>query len=598
MFAAAGFSRRARDGLGVGGFVFLSVALVACGGTDHPVDAPPVASSINLMGEEDTTITASLVASDPEGQPVTYEVTSPPTGGSIVVDASTGVFSYQPLADFNGSDRFTYIARNREGAVSPQAAVVLTVIAVNDPPSVAAMPDAANSAHVRDVRVPLDIDDVDGDDLTVRVDVEDPTVAEARVDANSRGLVLTPLNRGTTAVEVIVSDGVLETRASFDFLVTDATVLTALSSSSPETDAIRLVNAGDRLVEFSLGHNGFKSFASLEEIFEHVRGDAESFPGEPFERKLWRFIRDSVAHDLPLTGELWIHDPLIIVNSLGWGICSGAALAYAHIARAAGYESRVWELSGHIVPEVQVDAAWQMYDADLAVYYHRSDGAVASVDDLQSNPLLITNPVDPIFSMDAYPTPYQSSVADIYSTQDDNRVAPEYLQRSSAFSGRVQLPPGGTLTYPGRWDVAPIGYDGSVVAEVESYLHALLTLPPDFQGVLTVPWLLRKIAGAGEVRVADRQFTLGDPALDDFLQQPGGAITAVEVLRSDGPVELIMYVNALRFGMQHSNDVSITSVDAWAIEMETVTLPESARIQPGALAFQRKPLPEFPESGS
>ncbi|MGE3600168.1 MAG: hypothetical protein AB7N70_31965 [Dehalococcoidia bacterium] len=90
------------------------------------------------------------------------------------------------------------------------------------------------------------------------------------------------------------------------------------------------------------------------------------------------------------------------------------------MARAAGYEARVWGLSGHVVPEILVDGRWQMFDPDLAVYYKDESGAVAGVEDIVSRPDLITQPQSPIFAGSNYVFPYSTTVRDIYATTADN----------------------------------------------------------------------------------------------------------------------------------------------------------------------------------
>ncbi len=52
--------------------------------------------------------------------------------------AADGSFSYTPFANFNGSDSFSYVARDAFGGVSPVATVQLTVRSVNDAPTLVA----------------------------------------------------------------------------------------------------------------------------------------------------------------------------------------------------------------------------------------------------------------------------------------------------------------------------------------------------------------------------------------------------------------------------------------------------------------------------
>ena len=62
------------------------------------------------------------------------------------------------------------------------------------------------------------------------------------------------------------------------------------------------------------------------------------------------------------------------------------------------------------MPEIQIGGRWVAYDPDLAVYYHRGDGAVAGVEDLGQDPSLVTSPISRVSTWD---WPFSSTVAAI-----------------------------------------------------------------------------------------------------------------------------------------------------------------------------------------
>src|SRR4029077_1477772 len=70
--------------------------------------------------------------SDLDGDSLTAALVSGPAHGALALNPD-GSFSYEPAADFNGVDSFTYRA-NDGRANSSIATVALTVNAVNDPP--------------------------------------------------------------------------------------------------------------------------------------------------------------------------------------------------------------------------------------------------------------------------------------------------------------------------------------------------------------------------------------------------------------------------------------------------------------------------------
>src|SRR5205814_2038289 len=58
-----------------------------------------------------------------------------PTNGALTLTAD-GSFTYTPKANFNGTDSFTYQAKDAAGALSNLATVTITVNAVNDLPTI------------------------------------------------------------------------------------------------------------------------------------------------------------------------------------------------------------------------------------------------------------------------------------------------------------------------------------------------------------------------------------------------------------------------------------------------------------------------------
>ena len=101
----------------------------------------PTAAGDTYSTAEDTTLTVAAPGvlatdSDPDGDPLTAVLASPPSHGSLNLNANGG-FTYTPAANFNGTDTFTY--RASDGTlVSNLATVTITVGAVNDAPTATA----------------------------------------------------------------------------------------------------------------------------------------------------------------------------------------------------------------------------------------------------------------------------------------------------------------------------------------------------------------------------------------------------------------------------------------------------------------------------
>ncbi len=70
----------------------------------------------------------TLSAYDPDGDEIVYEIVSYPAHGSLrLTDRAHGGYVYEPYANYAGTDRFTYVARDRYGNYSASATVSLSV---------------------------------------------------------------------------------------------------------------------------------------------------------------------------------------------------------------------------------------------------------------------------------------------------------------------------------------------------------------------------------------------------------------------------------------------------------------------------------------
>jgi len=100
---------------------------------------PPVADSQTVMTDEDTPVTITLTGSDPDGQPLTFTIVTPPAHGSLGPLTSPTATSvqvvYTPILDYNGPDAFTFQVDDGNGGTGT-ATVTLSVKPVNDAPKV------------------------------------------------------------------------------------------------------------------------------------------------------------------------------------------------------------------------------------------------------------------------------------------------------------------------------------------------------------------------------------------------------------------------------------------------------------------------------
>jgi Ca2+-binding RTX toxin-like protein len=133
------------------------------------VNRGPVAdATFAASGDEDTTIKGQILATDADGDTLSYAVKTgfEAANGVVTINAATGSFEYQPHADFNGADTFTVAVSDGHGGTVEQV-VNVDVAPVNDAPVAA---DDIGSAHESETKV-FDLlandKDVDGDHLTL-----------------------------------------------------------------------------------------------------------------------------------------------------------------------------------------------------------------------------------------------------------------------------------------------------------------------------------------------------------------------------------------------------------------------------------------------
>jgi len=81
--------------------------------TSTPVNNPPVASNVTASVNEDGSVNITLIAVDPDSDPLTYSIVASPSIGTISsFIAVSGTLTYTPPICTNGSDSFTFKAND------------------------------------------------------------------------------------------------------------------------------------------------------------------------------------------------------------------------------------------------------------------------------------------------------------------------------------------------------------------------------------------------------------------------------------------------------------------------------------------------------
>lgn len=189
-----------------------ATSLAVCVGLLHgggaaaaaPTSAPVVRDA-ELTMAEDTSVDGQVALVARPNETLSVKLKRPPQHGELVLlDASSGAFTFRPAKDFNGDDAFAVEVSN--GRRTSVAKVALHISPVNDAP--ATKPLTLSPAEDSAARGTVVATDVDRDVLTYRLSVP-PEHGDAMVDPRSGGLTYRPNAdyHGSDTLRVEVSDG-------------------------------------------------------------------------------------------------------------------------------------------------------------------------------------------------------------------------------------------------------------------------------------------------------------------------------------------------------------------------------------------------------
>ena len=209
----------------------------------EPANQPPaIAPSLNWALPEDTPDYRLLVGSDPDGDPLTFSIVTPPQHGTLDTSQLPKV-TYTPDLNYNGADSFTYVASDGQ-ATSSEGVWNITVQPVNDAPTVAA---SLNRALPEDTSDSI---------LLVGSDPEDDSLTFSIVTLPQHGT----LDDSQLPTVVYTPDSNYNGPDSFTYVASDGTL-----TSDPGTLNLTVQPVNDPPVvtgptEFSMLEDGYLQF--------------------------------------------------------------------------------------------------------------------------------------------------------------------------------------------------------------------------------------------------------------------------------------------------------------------------------------------------
>ncbi len=169
------------------------------------VNRAPLVTDQTLAATEDEPLSGQVIASDIEGDSITYTLTTPATNGVVVLDPVTGQFTFTPAPNYNGSDSFVVTVTDSRGN-SSTTTINLNIGAVNDAPTT----NDVNLTTDEDTPVAGQViaQDIEGDTLTYTISGQ-PANGTVTLNPATGGFVYTPnVNyNGSDSFVVTVSDG-------------------------------------------------------------------------------------------------------------------------------------------------------------------------------------------------------------------------------------------------------------------------------------------------------------------------------------------------------------------------------------------------------
>lgn len=161
----------------------------------------PVAYLQAVATDEDVPRSITLSGLDLDLDPLNYFIQTAPQNGSLTGSAPN--VTYTPRANFNGTDRFTFVITDGRGGTSAPAEVFIIVNPVNDPPVVSVQQSFTVTAG-QALTFTVAASDADGDALTL---LATTLPAGATFNANTRTFNWTPTTPGAYPITFTASDG-------------------------------------------------------------------------------------------------------------------------------------------------------------------------------------------------------------------------------------------------------------------------------------------------------------------------------------------------------------------------------------------------------
>ncbi|MBI2968688.1 MAG: transglutaminase domain-containing protein [Bacteroidetes bacterium] len=351
------------------------------------------------------------------------------------------------------------------------------------------------------------------------------------------------------------------------------TKIITLQTDDPSSIAIRLVNNGNTPVRLMLKFNGGCFFSTVKEILDTVAGMPEDLPGEPPYRKAWRFLARHIHSSYPLTKDEWYHSPLLLFNSPGFGYCDDKATALASLWKEMGYDSRIWYLGGHSVPEVFTGDGWEMYDPSRNVCYLTATGKPASVEDIITDNAVFSKPYfcgNSFYSL-LYDLMKENEKKLFLSTGNNRITATPGMDDTGLF---FEIPSRALFEFPVRYYHEIMSGDST---KIPVYETARILLPPAPAQSVAVPLVLISATGNGIIGLNNEKYNIGSDECREMIRKQQQFNYRIAVNNPEDTVIITYLINPSLIKLKTANTIYISGMNCRNISAAIFDLPFSAK---------------------
>ena len=222
------FTYKANDGVDDGNTATVSITITA-------VDDASVAQPQSITTNEDTPKSFNLIATEVDGDVLTYSIAAAPANGTVTLSGNT--VTYTPDTDYNGSDSFQFSVN--DGTTTTTATVSITVTPVDD--ISVAQDHVASTNEDIPVGISLIATNVDGDVLTYTI-LTNPTNGTVTLVGSTATYTPNANYNGSDSFTWSVNDGTTTTSATVTITVLPIDDLPVASDLTASTDEDTPVN--------------------------------------------------------------------------------------------------------------------------------------------------------------------------------------------------------------------------------------------------------------------------------------------------------------------------------------------------------------------